>query len=186
MEIEKYKIIQMLNEEEDKNGDIYYLLYASNGWESEKKLSSLNSSLVKNYLSSNSKALNKTEEWYKHMGKNFDIDERKSTISADNIKEDPNNEYVKITCSDEIDLSSHLCDKKFSSNSDWKGHQLAPTDKHFTCSICDQRFAHSSALKRHQVTHTGDKPFACNICDKRFAYNSKLKIHQLTHTSPHT
>ena len=114
MEIEKYKITWMLNEEKHEHGDIYYLLHGSITWESENNLSSLNSSLVKNYICSNSKKMKKNEERDKHMHQRFDIDDRERIISADNIKEE---------CF--VDQN----DERYPAHTG---------DKHFTCDICNK------------------------------------------------
>ena len=88
MEIEKYKMTQMLKEETQKNGDIYYLLCGCNTWESQNNLSSLNSSIVTNYICSNWKKIRKTVECDKNMHESFNMNCRERIISADNIKQE--------------------------------------------------------------------------------------------------
>ena len=83
MEIEK--INQMINEGKHRNAGRYYLLDFSNSWELEHNLSSLDFSTVNNYLSSNTKTINKIKGCDKDMHQKFEIDGSKRIASVHNI-----------------------------------------------------------------------------------------------------
>ena len=185
METEKYMKTPLLKEEKHKHGDIDYLLHASYTWETENNLSSLNSSIVKNYISSNSKTLKKTREWDIHMQQRYDVN--KDWDKHMHQRLDINNQWEKhmhqrfdINDTGRIISADDIRQEDFVQ---WMQIMEAHTgDKHFTCNICNKKFKKRSHLKTHHRIHTGDKPFACNICNKRFIQNSTLRNHQLTHS----
>ena len=86
--MEKYKLTPILNKKRHGSGGSYYLLHCSNTWEKENNFSSFNSSILKDYLFPNAKKLRKTDEREKPVHPHFDMDGRKSILSADSIKQE--------------------------------------------------------------------------------------------------
>ena len=131
----------------------------------------------------------KTEEWDKHVHKKFDIDERESIISADNIKEEcfvePNNGRYQANKFCNILsrlLQDDTVDATKSDISCDESEKLIHSDKiNLSSDVRDKKSSSNNNGKKHNLTRT-DKHFTCNICEKRFKHSSNLKRHQVTHT----
>ncbi|XP_059141027.1 zinc finger protein 260-like [Physella acuta] len=79
------------------------------------------------------------------------------------------------------DLICPICNKKFTSNSKFKIHQVVHSEERpFACSVCDKKFKYKNSLEYHERIHS-DQLFPCSTCGKRFTRESGLKRHQIVH-----
>ena len=167
MEIKLYNINQMANERKLKIGDIYYLLHGQSTWESESNLSYLNSSVVKNYLHSISKKVNKIKECDKDISDNFDSDGKGRIMSADTIKQECSIDFIKrrhqvnMFC----DIVSHLLhddtvDATNRHTSSSKNLDLTQSKQNsICCNVPNTTYTSKGTLKKHQLSHSGKKKF---------------------------
>ncbi|KAJ0051095.1 hypothetical protein NL108_013828 [Boleophthalmus pectinirostris] len=80
-------------------------------------------------------------------------------------------------------FTCQVCNKVFSSKSNYKTHLLSHTerrDKPHKCPVCGRGFLQRCHVKDHMRIHTGEKPYSCTECGKSFRQQNSLMRHVLS------